>query len=280
VERFVPTDDGGNLWVDITGSGAPIVLCHGGPGLWDYLDPVARLLDDAHSVVRWDQRGCGRSANMWPHTVARYVADLEAIRTAFGWATWVVAGHSWGGMLALNYALAHPQRVQAVMCLNSMGPGRAWREPAHREAERRAGPERAQLLRDLLARPRTWEEELRARHLRWASDFADYERGLELGAAMDSPFEVNLEANRAIADEVGEWDEFHLTAGCAAVRVPVLFLHGSEDPRPEWANDPLIRDLPDVHVEVLQGVGHLPWLEAPADVRQVLRTFVAQAEGR
>ena len=57
----VSADDGCRLWTAETGHGTPLIMCHGGPGLWDYLAPLAALLDDTFTVVRFDQRGCGRS---------------------------------------------------------------------------------------------------------------------------------------------------------------------------------------------------------------------------
>lgn len=54
------------------------MLCHGGPGLWDYLAPLAALLDDSVRVVRYDQRGCGRSSGAdGPFTVEQFVALLD-----------------------------------------------------------------------------------------------------------------------------------------------------------------------------------------------------------
>jgi proline iminopeptidase len=58
--------DGAMLRLTTTGSGDPLVLCHGGPGLWDYLGPLARLLDGGFLVHRYDQRGCGASTGDGP----------------------------------------------------------------------------------------------------------------------------------------------------------------------------------------------------------------------
>jgi|GEM_PF-2712205 len=80
VSLDVRSDDGCRLWAEQSGDGPPLVLCHGGPGLWDYLDPVARLLEDHARIIRWDQRGCGRSQRRGPYRIARFVADLDAIR--------------------------------------------------------------------------------------------------------------------------------------------------------------------------------------------------------
>jgi proline iminopeptidase len=67
---------GASLWTARQGSGPALVLCHGGPGLWDYLAPVARMLDDSSTVYRYDQRACGRSSGGPPYDVATAVADL------------------------------------------------------------------------------------------------------------------------------------------------------------------------------------------------------------
>jgi len=83
--------------------------------MWDYLGPVARLLDDMFLVYRYDQRGCGQSTGDGPFTVTQFVADLEALRRALGQETWWVGGHSWGAELALRYALGHPGHVHGVI---------------------------------------------------------------------------------------------------------------------------------------------------------------------
>jgi proline iminopeptidase len=51
----------GLLWTIRQGNGPALVCCHGGPGLWDYLAPVAEMVDDLMTVYRYDQRACGRS---------------------------------------------------------------------------------------------------------------------------------------------------------------------------------------------------------------------------
>lgn len=135
--RWVPTEDGELLWTATGGEGPPLVLCHGGPGLWDDQGPVARMVEDLVTVHRYDQRGCGRSSASGPYTVARFVADLEALREHFGRETWMVGRHSWGATLALRYAIAHPERVRALLYVSGTGAGHGW-NPAYRAALPRA----------------------------------------------------------------------------------------------------------------------------------------------
>lgn len=115
-ERWVDVD-GGRLWTYSQGVGLPLMLCGGGPGLSDYLQPVADLLDDVATVVRWEQRGCGQSLPEGPYTVATCLEDLERIRDAYGWERWIIAGHSFGADLALLYARVHPERTLGLLCL-------------------------------------------------------------------------------------------------------------------------------------------------------------------
>ena len=115
-ERFIITDEG-RLWSCWAGEGLPVVLCSGGPGCCDYLEPVAQLLAGAAQTIRYDPFGCGRSDHAAGYSVAGCVAELDAIRRAYGLQRWVVAGHSWGADLALIYALHHPQRVVGLVCL-------------------------------------------------------------------------------------------------------------------------------------------------------------------
>ena len=122
----VMVDDGTALWTTVGGHGQPVVLCHGGPGLWDYLEDLADLLAGERTAVRYDQRGCGRSGGLdGPFTLERAVADLDQLRSTLGVERWAVLGHSWGADLALRYAVAHPERATAVVYVGGVGAGAA-----------------------------------------------------------------------------------------------------------------------------------------------------------
>jgi len=275
IERNVVTDDGVRLWAVEEGSGPPLVLCHGGPGLWDYLAPVSSTLRDVARVVRWDQRGCGRSSPAPVHSVMRSVADLEAVRDAFGVEHWIVGGHSWGASLALQYALAHPDRTRALLYVSGTGIGRAWNRAYHLETDRRRTPKERARLSALKDQPRTPTEESEYRLISWLPDLATRDGAADLIAQLDAPFDINFDANRQINVETKAWDEDDLVVRCRATTVPTLIVHGERDPRPPWAIDSLAAALPNSTVEILPGVGHLPWLEDPDRFAESLRSFLA-----
>src|SRR3977135_2552138 len=79
IETFVDAN-GAVLWTATRGSGYPILLLHGGPGLCDYLEPVADMLGHLATAHRYEQRGCGRSPQVEPITFDTLVSDIEALR--------------------------------------------------------------------------------------------------------------------------------------------------------------------------------------------------------
>ena len=84
----------------------------------DYLEPVAKMLDDMTKVIRFEQRGCGRSDPSGPYDIETCLADLENIRNYYNVDRWIIGGHSWGADLALVYALEHSSQVSGLMCIS------------------------------------------------------------------------------------------------------------------------------------------------------------------
>jgi proline iminopeptidase len=212
-----------------------------------------------------------------PYSIARYVADLECLRRHFGHARWLVAGHSWGAGLALRYALVHPERTLGVLYLCGTGFGQAWRAAYHREADRRLDPAQRERRDALEQRARTAAEEHEWRVLSFAPDVGDPRQAFAVADAFaDAPYPVNRECNRALNDEEKRMDERELLAACRTLDVPVHVVHGARDPRPLSAVQGLVEALPRAELTVLDGVGHLPWLEDPAAFGRVASQFVVE----
>jgi proline iminopeptidase len=266
--------DGAELWTAASGTGPPVVLLHGGPGLWDYLAPLAPLLDGTFTVIRFDQRGCGRSTgNGGPFTIAQAVADLDEVRAALGYQRWAVAGHSWGAELALRYAAASPDRVTSVAYIAGVGTGNGFKPGFSAELRRRLGPDQARLeaLSAIPADERTLEEERERCLLQWRPDFspgpAAASHAQQLWDTRPPGAAINEAANRGLwGDRLTE--DLNLAAG--RVASPVTMLCGADDPRPWAATDSLLAALPRASRIVLENAGHAPWVERPADTRRVL----------
>lgn len=276
---MVDVGDGVALWVEQTGTetGLPLVLCHGGPGMWDNLGPLATLLDHDRPVVRWDQRGCGRSGGkQGPFTVDRFVQDLDAIRHALGISRWIVGGHSWGASLALQAVLANPATSAGLLYLSGTGTGRRWHAAYKAAPGARLTPEQLARCETLGAiETRTSAEEIEWRALRWAPDFANRARAMELAAIdAEAPWPLNRECNAAINAETTAWNEPELLSACTQITVPTLLVHGAEDPRPASAIDDLAQAIPDATVSVVDAAGHAPWLERPGAIASIIRPWL------
>ena len=146
---------GGETWYRIVGDGEepgklPLLCLHGGPGApHDYLEPLEQLATTGRRVVFYDQIGCGRSwvekpADFW--TVELFVAEVQAVRDALGLDRTHLFGSSWGGMLAMEYALTQPAGLASLVLSSSPASIPLWEEETGRL--RRELPDEAQ------ARPR------------------------------------------------------------------------------------------------------------------------------
>jgi proline iminopeptidase len=116
---------GESLFVKTMGAGPPVVLMHGGPGL-DHttlldLAPLAR----DYQLVFYDHRCNGRSSGE-PDTMTwdNLTADADALRSTFGFDQWIVLGHSFGGNVALMYALRYPERVSRLILMDTAADAR------------------------------------------------------------------------------------------------------------------------------------------------------------
>lgn len=130
---FLDVGDGNSIYWEECGnpSGKPALVLHGGPG--SGCSPWFRRLFDpaAYRVVLFDQRNCGRSrphasdasTGLVSNTTRHLLGDIERLRVAVGVERWLVLGGSWGGVLGLAYAEAHPERV-SEMALFGVTTGR------------------------------------------------------------------------------------------------------------------------------------------------------------
>ena len=118
----MPVADG-SLYARTIGRGPPTIVLHGGPDFdHAYLLPDLDRLDDVLRLIYYDQRGRGRSASgVRPEDVdlRTEIDDVDRVRRHFGLESMAVLGHSWGGVLAMEYAIRHPERVSQLILLDT-----------------------------------------------------------------------------------------------------------------------------------------------------------------
>jgi len=235
-------------------SGPPVVVLHGGPGAPGTMAAVARGLADSFRVQEPLQRASGRE----PLTVARHVEDLHELVTRCGGTRPAVVGHSWGAMLALCYAAAHPGRVVSLVLV---GCG---------TFDTRARDRMRALLEERM------DGKLRHRLTKLPEEIpAPDQRLRALGNLMLPLYsyepvvsELDVEACDARAhretweDMLRLQEEGVYPAAFAAIDVPVLMLHGAADPHPgRLVRASLEPHLPRLEYREWERCGHYPWLE-------------------
>lgn len=224
------------LWTSADGNGLPLLLCNGGPGLCDYLGDVAEMVTDITRVIRWEQRGCGRSDSSDTYSIDQTLKDMEAIRKHYGYEKWFVGGHSWGADLALMYALEYPQRVIGSICIagGRMNNDREWHNAY------KAGKEKGELL-----------------------------------PKFDYPFndDVNKQLN---ADRKDYIQDPFLLQDVSKLDIPVVFVYGQNDIRPSWAVEQIAYLLPKGEYREIGGAQHSIWMTHHFALRASMRKFINQ----
>jgi proline iminopeptidase len=122
---FVDTGDGNRIYYEQLGNpeGKPALQVHGGPGSGASRTPTRAWDPECYRVIRYDQRGCGRSTphaadpatDMSRNTTLHLIADMEQLREHLGIEKWLLNGGSWGSTLILAYAEQYPERVSEII---------------------------------------------------------------------------------------------------------------------------------------------------------------------
>ncbi|HKW00294.1 MAG TPA: alpha/beta fold hydrolase [Vicinamibacterales bacterium] len=281
---------GASLYVRAIGRGPDVIVLHGGPDFdHRYLLPDLDRLADRYRLIYYDQRGRGKSAenvNAADVTIASEVEDLDKVRQHVGRDSIALLGHSWGTVLALEYALRHPQRVSQLVLMNP-APASAADLAIFRKAYlAQLGPDMDR-QRELASSAGYQAADPAAVTARYRVHFehalarpSDYEK---LIAAMNAAFVAQgsagiLEA-RAVEDhlmaETWQIDSYDLLPKLKALRIPTLVITGDRDFIPVEIAQHVAAAIPGARLVTLENCGHFSYMECPDDVRRALTAFAA-----
>jgi pimeloyl-ACP methyl ester carboxylesterase len=276
--RFEVAVEGGSLPGHSGGSGPTALVLHGGPGLPDYMAGCAAELGVLFSTIRYTQRGTPPSTAGRPYSVETHVADALAVLDALEVERVWLVGHSWGGHLALHLAVAHPDRVEAVVCVDTLGASDEVMPDFIANLTRNLTRDERLRVEEIEQREGagtvTEDEELEELAILWPHYFADPEAA--------TPFlierigiDCHIETRRSMDEH---FEQGTLEKQLPKLRLPLLFVHGEQDPLPSRASLDTAALVPDASVELLADCGHFPWLEKPSDFRRALHGFLARTE--
>jgi len=273
------------FWVEYGEADAPpLLLLHGGPGAsHDYLLPQMLELARDHRLLCYDQRGGGRSRHDDDRATITWrdqVADVGRVATELGATPLDLVGYSWGGLLALLYAVeaaagrAEPRPVRLTL-IEPAPVTRAFRDAFEQEFTRRQAGPAVVALRDELARSGLRERDPDAYRQRLfevsvAGYFADPHRARDL-----TPFRVTGRVQQSIWSSLGDFD---LVPALRDLHLPALVVHGRQDPIPLASSEAIARAL-GANFLVLEDCGHVPYVERAAELFPPLLAFLKHPAG-
>jgi proline iminopeptidase len=281
-----------SLYVRAIGKGEPVVVLHGGPDFdHRYFLPDLDRLGDSFRLIYYDQRGRGRSAqDVRPEEVslASDLDDLDKVREHFGLEAPVLLGHSWGAVLALEYALRHPSRVSRLILLNPAPVSAADVAEFRRAYLEKLGPdsERQRAIAASAAYQAGDPEAVVARyriHFRPAlKRVADFERLMAaMRAAFTSQGSDGILKARVVEDQLmrDTWQVpgYDLLPQLRRLRVPTLVIAGEHDFIPVQLAEHIANAIPGAELVTIKDCGHFSYLECAGDVRNVLDGFMPRA---
>lgn len=267
------------LYVEVVGRGYPVVLMHGGPGADHYTLYPFRRLKDRFTLVYYDHRCNGRSqgGRVESMTWENLTADADALRERLGFEKWAVLGHSFGGNVALEYALRYPAGLSHLILIDTGADGR-WplQEAAENALARTHDAKKAELVR------------------RWFNGEVDPHRMMptlvRIGGLYQSHPSLRLVAHELIdggwrTKTRGEPLVFagrHLLRGwnlmdrLHEISAPTLVIAGRDDfIYPPESQREMTARLPNARLLIIDGAGHNPFSEQPDQVMAAVRAFLA-----
>jgi proline-specific peptidase len=268
-----------SLFVKVIGQGDPVVLMHGGPSLDHSTLLSLQPLADQFTLIFYDHCCNGRlqGADVTSMTMENLTADADALRQALGYEKWAVLGHSFGGNVALEYALRYPQSISRLVLMNT-GADQWWVN--HNAPEILA--KRGYSARAVQAARRWYNGQLRpseytATFLKFGKAYYHRFNLLALAIGMLSGHPTpqyrpealifgysQLLKNWTVMDRLGE------------IHLPTLVIAGRSDFLFPPEHQAILADrLPQVRLEIIERAGHNPHDEQTAAVIAALRDFLA-----
>ncbi|QCC57570.1 alpha/beta hydrolase [Natrinema thermotolerans] len=245
------------------GEGQPVVFAHGTLMDRTMFAPQLEALRDEYRAVAYDLRA--RTDRYAPgYDLWDLADDCDALLDGIGEDSAVIAGMSMGGFMGLRFALEYPERVDGLILIDSMATPHPEDERAEYEAlvepyEDTLEPMPREIAEGSTAElfGETTHEETPELVEAWVDRWATY-------------------PGRAVHYELNSWlGREDVTDRLSEIDVPVLIVHGEEDPSIAPAQaEPMLEELPDAEMELIPEAGHTSNLEGPDETNEAIRSFL------
>jgi proline iminopeptidase len=283
-EGYIPVDNT-ELYFREIGQGKPVIILHGGPDFdHNYLLPEMDRLSDSFRLLFYDQRGRGKSLrNVQPEDVSikSEIEDLESLRKYFRLETVAVLGHSWGGLLAMEYAIRHSERVSHLILMNT-APASHDDYLLFRQERRKKAPDDVKRLEAMSSSAwyKEGDPEMDAEYyrihfratLKQPEQLERVIKRLRLSFTKESILTAR-EIEQRLMNDTWSSSEYNLLPSLERLSIPALVVHGDYDFIPEECAAHIARAIPGARLVVLSKTGHFSYLESPDEVRKEITDF-------
>lgn len=278
--------------IDPASDQVPVVVLHGGPGCAsDYVEPIAELLHESGRVtVLYDQIGCGRSthlreapADFW--TVQLFKDELAALLEHLGIADrYVLVGQSWGGMLAMDWALDPRPGLVALGICDSPSSMELWVQEANRLRAELPPDVNATLTRheaDGTTDSQEYADAMKVfydRHVCRVVPNPDCVARTEDHLKFDPTvyFTMNGPSEFHCIGSLRSWD---ITDRLHLITAPTLLVSGRFDEATPLIVSTIHERIPGSEWVVFEESSHMPHVEEPEAFRDVVSGFLARHDG-
>ncbi len=276
---------GADLFVETMGEGEPIIFVHGGPGLdHSYFLPHVRPLAEHNKLVFYDQRSSGRSdiGDSTAFSLDQFVEDIEVIRNQVGAQKIHLLGHSWGGLVAMRYALKHPDHLNSLILVNSNAASNEIQQRILERLQGRITPanraEQTALLQTEAFHTRQPQALTDFFRLNFKPTFFDTTKVEQLSFYFDSTFTQKSAALGMLGKDTS-LASYDLYADLEQLDVPTLIIHGSHDPATIEEVTLLQESIPESNLVMIEESGHFPFIEQPESFSSHIQTFLTNLGG-
>jgi proline iminopeptidase len=267
-----------SLHVKVMGRGYPLVLMHGGPGADLYTLMSLKPLADQFTLVFYDHRCNGRSkgAEVTSMTMENLTADADALREALGYEKWAVFGHSFGGNVALEYALRYPQNLSHLLLVNTGGDFRWPRENAPDLLSKRGfSPEIVEIARRHFS-GQIEPKEMFPNLMKLGKAYSPHISAWQAPHLIIMGLKTKLQPEALIFGETQVLKNWNVLDRLGEISAPALIIAGREDfVYPPEAQEELAAAIPNARLAFIERAGHNPQDEQPAEVIQLIKSFFA-----
>jgi len=270
-----------SLNVEVVGRGSPLLLMHGGPGADQWTLHAFRKLADSHTLVFYDHRCNGRSIGppVTSMTWENLTADADALREHLGFERWAVLGHSFGGKVALEYALRYPDRLSRLILLDTGGDSYWDQVHAPKLLAERGFPEKTVRLAERYFNGRLPPRQMLPSLLRLGSAYNPH------SSLLDALRSLPVGLRTRLRPEAFIFGFRHLTPGWSVmdrlgeIAAPTLVMAGRDDfIFPPEHQEQLAAGIPNARLRIIDRAGHNPHDERTPEVIGAVREFLATDE--